>query len=133
MNLDILCGPSISNYLFIVFLLILAGALRRWYNPPWFSEQIPSTTYDPLLLRKAFEKVFSGPSFCAFISIVFLKFFTTIHLVRQNRKNGGGKGLSWGCNRMRMLLGWKRRVCLSIDASFILYVYVCLHFKSNKI
>ncbi|KAJ6397935.1 hypothetical protein OIU77_018866 [Salix suchowensis] len=32
------------------------GALRRWYNPPWFSEQIPSTPYDPLALRKAFEK-----------------------------------------------------------------------------
>ncbi|KAB5556505.1 hypothetical protein DKX38_007414 [Salix brachista] len=32
------------------------GALRRWYNPPWFSEQIPSTPYDPLALRNAFEK-----------------------------------------------------------------------------
>lgn len=31
------------------------GALRRWYNPPWFSEQIPSSPYDPLALRKAFE------------------------------------------------------------------------------
>ncbi|KAH8507765.1 hypothetical protein H0E87_010070 [Populus deltoides] len=34
----------------------LDGALRRWYNPPWFSEQIPSSPYDPLVLRKAFEK-----------------------------------------------------------------------------
>ncbi|KAJ0836703.1 putative asparagine synthase (glutamine-hydrolyzing) [Helianthus annuus] len=28
---------------------------RRWYNPPWFSETIPSTPYDPLVLRRAFE------------------------------------------------------------------------------
>ncbi|TXG60675.1 hypothetical protein EZV62_015248 [Acer yangbiense] len=32
------------------------GALRRWYNPPWYLEQIPSTPYDPPLLRTAFEK-----------------------------------------------------------------------------
>ncbi|KAK4584028.1 hypothetical protein RGQ29_021958 [Quercus rubra] len=32
------------------------GALRRWYNPPWFSEQIPSTPYDPILLRETFKK-----------------------------------------------------------------------------
>ncbi|KAL3622078.1 Asparagine synthetase [Castilleja foliolosa] len=32
------------------------GGLRRWYNPPWFAEQIPSTPYEPLVLRKAFEK-----------------------------------------------------------------------------
>lgn len=32
------------------------GELRRWYNPPWFSESIPSTPYDPLVLRRAFEK-----------------------------------------------------------------------------
>ncbi|GFY80257.1 asparagine synthetase 2 [Actinidia rufa] len=32
------------------------GGLRRWYNPPWFSEHIPSTPYDPLVLREAFEK-----------------------------------------------------------------------------
>ncbi|CAK7330545.1 unnamed protein product [Dovyalis caffra] len=32
------------------------GGLRRWYNPPWFSEAIPSTPYDPLALRHAFEK-----------------------------------------------------------------------------
>ena len=42
-----------------------AGALRRWYNPPWFSEQIPSSPYDPLALRKAFEKVCSGLSLYA--------------------------------------------------------------------
>ncbi|OIV95512.1 hypothetical protein TanjilG_25183 [Lupinus angustifolius] len=29
---------------------------RRWYNPPWFSEAIPSAPYDPLALRLAFEK-----------------------------------------------------------------------------
>ncbi|KAG9141757.1 hypothetical protein Leryth_018137 [Lithospermum erythrorhizon] len=32
------------------------GSLRRWYNPPWFSETTPSTPYDPLALRLAFEK-----------------------------------------------------------------------------
>ncbi|CAL5353163.1 unnamed protein product [Camellia sinensis] len=31
------------------------GALRRWYNPPWFSEAIPSTLYDPIALRVALE------------------------------------------------------------------------------
>ncbi|KAK7853767.1 asparagine synthetase [glutamine-hydrolyzing] 3 [Quercus suber] len=35
------------------------GALRRWYNPPWFSEQIPSTPYDPILLRETFKKACS--------------------------------------------------------------------------
>ncbi|CAN6484723.1 unnamed protein product [Victoria cruziana] len=33
-----------------------SGETRRWYNPPWYAETIPSTTYDPLLLREAFEK-----------------------------------------------------------------------------
>lgn len=33
-----------------------SGELRRWYNPTWFSEQIPSGPYEPLVLRKAFEK-----------------------------------------------------------------------------
>lgn len=33
------------------------GGLRRWYNPLWFSEAIPSTPYDPLVLRRAFENV----------------------------------------------------------------------------
>ncbi|XP_078435284.1 asparagine synthetase [glutamine-hydrolyzing] [Wolffia australiana] len=28
---------------------------RRWYNPPWFAETVPSVPYDPLVLRKAFE------------------------------------------------------------------------------
>uniref|UniRef100_A0A8N4EUW2 Asparagine synthetase [glutamine-hydrolyzing] 2 isoform X2 n=1 Tax=Elaeis guineensis var. tenera TaxID=51953 RepID=A0A8N4EUW2_ELAGV len=32
------------------------GGLRRWYNPQWYSERIPSTPYDPLVLREAFEK-----------------------------------------------------------------------------
>ncbi|KAK8264044.1 hypothetical protein V6Z12_D12G081900 [Gossypium hirsutum] len=35
------------------------GALRRWYNPPWYSEKIPSTPYNPKVLREAFEKAFS--------------------------------------------------------------------------
>ncbi|RRT79366.1 hypothetical protein B296_00024608 [Ensete ventricosum] len=33
------------------------GIYRRWYNPPWYSEAIPSVPYDPLVLREAFEKV----------------------------------------------------------------------------
>lgn len=33
------------------------GGLRRWYNPAWFSEAIPSTPYDTLVLRRAFENV----------------------------------------------------------------------------
>ncbi|KAF5200630.1 Asparagine synthetase [glutamine-hydrolyzing] [Thalictrum thalictroides] len=33
-----------------------SGELRRWYNPPWYSECTPSTPYDPLALREAFEK-----------------------------------------------------------------------------
>ncbi|RWW70606.1 hypothetical protein BHE74_00021700 [Ensete ventricosum] len=32
------------------------GIYRRWYNPPWYSEAIPSVPYDPLVLREAFEK-----------------------------------------------------------------------------
>ncbi|KAM7517458.1 hypothetical protein LguiB_016420 [Lonicera macranthoides] len=32
------------------------GELRRWYNPPWFLENIPSAPYDSLVLRQAFEK-----------------------------------------------------------------------------
>ncbi|KAG1338028.1 Asparagine synthetase [glutamine-hydrolyzing] [Cocos nucifera] len=31
------------------------GGFKRWYNPPWYSESIPSVPYDPLVLRKAFE------------------------------------------------------------------------------
>ncbi|KAF5954309.1 hypothetical protein HYC85_007165 [Camellia sinensis] len=31
------------------------GSLRRWYNPSWFSEAIPSTPYEPLVLRRALE------------------------------------------------------------------------------
>lgn len=31
--------------------------MKRWYNPPWFAETVPSTPYDPLVLRRAFENV----------------------------------------------------------------------------
>ncbi|KAL8233007.1 hypothetical protein R6Q57_002785 [Mikania cordata] len=31
------------------------GGFKRWYNPPWFSETIPSIPYDPLVLRRTFE------------------------------------------------------------------------------
>jgi hypothetical protein len=34
------------------------GGFSRWYNPRWFDEAItPSVPYNPLALRKAFEKV----------------------------------------------------------------------------
>ncbi|CAN1224762.1 Asparagine synthetase [glutamine-hydrolyzing] 3 [Linum perenne] len=38
------------------------GTLKRWYNPPWYTEKVPSTPYDPLYLREAFEKACSAPS-----------------------------------------------------------------------
>ncbi|KAG9128818.1 hypothetical protein Leryth_009576 [Lithospermum erythrorhizon] len=31
------------------------GVFRRWYNPPWFCKAIPSTPYDPIVLRTALE------------------------------------------------------------------------------
>ncbi|XP_017236614.1 asparagine synthetase [glutamine-hydrolyzing] [Daucus carota subsp. sativus] len=31
------------------------GGLKRWYNPTWFSEAVPSAPYDPIVLRNAFE------------------------------------------------------------------------------
>ena len=34
------------------------GGFSRWYSPPWYDEAIiPSVPYNPLALRKAFEKV----------------------------------------------------------------------------
>jgi asparagine synthase (glutamine-hydrolysing) len=39
---------------------MFTGGLRRWYNPLWYSEKIPSTPYDPTLLREAFEKACFG-------------------------------------------------------------------------
>eukprot|EP00249_Psilotum_nudum_P008395 c21247_g1_i2 orf=3-953(-) len=33
-----------------------AGGMRRWFNPLWFSEVIPTLQYEPLALREAFEK-----------------------------------------------------------------------------
>jgi len=39
-----------------------AAGFRRWYNPAWFLEQVPSTPYDPLVLRAAFEKVRAVPA-----------------------------------------------------------------------
>ena len=41
----------------LVSLTTSTGGLQRWYNPVWYSEQIPTTPYDSLVLRKAFEKV----------------------------------------------------------------------------
>jgi len=37
--------------------VVFVGGLRRWYNPPWFTEKVPSTRYDPTVLREAFERV----------------------------------------------------------------------------
>ncbi|GJU93853.1 asparagine synthetase [glutamine-hydrolyzing] [Tanacetum coccineum] len=31
------------------------GGFKRWYNPPWFSEAIPSAPYDPIVLGRALE------------------------------------------------------------------------------
>ncbi|XP_035846576.1 asparagine synthetase [glutamine-hydrolyzing] isoform X2 [Helianthus annuus] len=31
------------------------GGFKRWYNPPWFNETIPSAPYDPIALRHALE------------------------------------------------------------------------------
>uniref|UniRef100_M4DNS2 Asparagine synthetase [glutamine-hydrolyzing] n=1 Tax=Brassica campestris TaxID=3711 RepID=M4DNS2_BRACM len=28
---------------------------KQWYNPPWFNESVPSTPYEPLAIRSAFE------------------------------------------------------------------------------
>jgi len=41
-----------------------ASGFRRWYNPAWFLEQVPSTPYDPLVLRAGFEKVRRRPQPC---------------------------------------------------------------------
>lgn len=31
------------------------GGFKQWYNPPWFNESVPSTPYEPLAIRRAFE------------------------------------------------------------------------------
>ncbi|KAI3811527.1 hypothetical protein L1987_21251 [Smallanthus sonchifolius] len=33
------------------------GGFKRWYNPPWFTEEVPSAPYDPIALRHALENV----------------------------------------------------------------------------
>lgn len=61
--------PSLSVFLWEIYCVVswdkpfLVGGLRRWYNPTWFSELVPSTPYDPLLVRDTFEKVNSGALF----------------------------------------------------------------------
>uniref|UniRef100_A0A1J3E231 Asparagine synthetase [glutamine-hydrolyzing] n=1 Tax=Noccaea caerulescens TaxID=107243 RepID=A0A1J3E231_NOCCA len=32
-----------------------SGGFKQWYNPPWYNEIVPSTPYEPLALRRAFE------------------------------------------------------------------------------
>ncbi|KAL1222032.1 Asparagine synthetase [glutamine-hydrolyzing] 1 [Cardamine amara subsp. amara] len=31
------------------------GGFKQWYNPAWFNESVPSTPYEPLAIRQAFE------------------------------------------------------------------------------
>lgn len=45
------------------------GSLKRWYNPAWYTESIPSIPYDPLTIRKAFEKVTKKNSFNFYFKI----------------------------------------------------------------
>lgn len=51
---------------------MFAGGLRRWYNPPWYSESIPSTRYDPILLRESFEKARSELVFVRALVLLFV-------------------------------------------------------------
>lgn len=75
--------------IFHIYKRVFAGALRRWYNPQWFSEQIPSTPYDPIILRKAFEKVCSelalllGAMFYCYSYLVNGSWFTSIIYIRN--------------------------------------------------
>ncbi|XP_018489381.2 asparagine synthetase [glutamine-hydrolyzing] isoform X1 [Raphanus sativus] len=32
-----------------------SGGFKQWYNPPWYNESVPSTPYEPLAVRRAFE------------------------------------------------------------------------------
>ncbi|CDY21785.1 BnaA06g20540D [Brassica napus] len=32
-----------------------SGGFKQWYNPPWYNESVPSTPYEPLAVRHAFE------------------------------------------------------------------------------
>nr|VDD65070.1 unnamed protein product [Brassica oleracea] len=32
-----------------------SGRFKQWYNPPWYNESVPSTPYEPLAVRRAFE------------------------------------------------------------------------------
>ena len=34
-----------------------SGGFKQWYNPPWYNESVPSTPYEPLAVRHAFEAV----------------------------------------------------------------------------
>lgn len=73
-DLKFSCNLYIQCSVNFVFLSgMLAGALRRWYNPPWFSEQIPSTPYDPLALREAFEKACSALFLFACLNFIVLQ------------------------------------------------------------
>lgn len=56
----------------------MIGGLRRWYNPPWFSESIPSTPYDPLALREAFEKVPFLNHWNSFASLSYLMLIVAV-------------------------------------------------------
>jgi hypothetical protein len=55
----------------------MTGEFRRYYNPQWFPESIPTAPYDALLLRKAFEKVRSG--YLLVLSGVWITEFTCLY------------------------------------------------------
>lgn len=79
------------------------GGLKRWYNPPWFSETIPSMPYDPLVLRSAFESVNFIPCKLIEIRVYFVKLLPKIHIKHRICKYS----LCVECNTCRLWSkGW---------------------------
>ncbi|KAF3509409.1 hypothetical protein F2Q69_00007710 [Brassica cretica] len=46
------------------------GGFKQWYNPPWFNESVPSTPYEPLAIRSAFEDVRKLFFFFFFLAVI---------------------------------------------------------------
>jgi hypothetical protein len=61
------------------------GGLKRWYNPPWFSETIPSMPYDPLVLRSAFESVNFIPCKLIGIRVSFDKLLSYLRYISNTK------------------------------------------------